>query len=134
VRSMDVISATQPEISDEEKETIVNLCKFIKYNPKLLHMDLTKTGLSDKMLLYFGPALRRAKSLISLHVSGNPGIGDEITEALHKRAHCQPNFTINVIDEVLKHNIEKLADGFRIDNQLKEGLKLKRFEYEKNQT
>lgn len=101
---MDVLMATQKEMTPDEKETITNLCKFIKYNPKLLHLDLTKTGLSHLMLLEFGPALRRAKSIISLHLSGNPGIDEEVTQALHKRAHCMPNFQINIIDEVYKNN------------------------------
>ena len=55
-------------------ETILNICKFIKYNPKLLHFDISKTGLSKHQLIELGPALRRAKSLISLHASGNPGV------------------------------------------------------------
>lgn len=92
VRNMNCIAFDQKEITDSEKDTITNLCKFIKYNPKLLHMDLSKTGLSDKMLLFFGPALRRAKSLISLHLSGNPGIDRDIIDSLFKRAHCQPKF------------------------------------------
>lgn len=31
-------------------ETITNICKFIKYNPKLLHFDISKTGLSKFQL------------------------------------------------------------------------------------
>ncbi len=44
------------------------------------------------MMYELGPALRRAKSIISLHLSGNPGIDDELKEYLHKRVHCAPSF------------------------------------------
>ena len=59
---------------DEDFETISSLCALIKYSSKILQLDLSQTGLSREMLLEFGPALRKAKSLLSLHLSGNPGI------------------------------------------------------------
>ena len=61
----------EPEMEDE---VAANLCKFIKYNSRLLHFDLSYSGLTKRMLLPFGAALRRAKSLLCLHLSGNPGI------------------------------------------------------------
>jgi len=53
---------------------IDGLCEFIKHNPKLLHLDLSYTGLTKLMLIEFGPALRKSKSMITLHLTGNPGI------------------------------------------------------------
>ena len=44
----------------------------------MMHLDLSSTGLSSEMLREFGTALRRAKSLISLHLSGNPGDDGDI--------------------------------------------------------
>lgn len=57
-----------------EMEVAQNLCKFIKYNQNLLHLDLSNTGLTKRMLIEFGGALRKARSLICLHLSGNPGL------------------------------------------------------------
>ena len=77
------------------------------------------------MLVEFGPALRKAKSLLELHLSGNPGIDTEniLANQLFNRAHCQPYFKRIVIDEIHKDNIAKNLDGFVVKNQLKEGLK-----------
>jgi hypothetical protein len=73
---------------DNDFITIHNICKFIKYNPKLIHFDISKTGLSKDQLREIGPALRRAKSLLALHASGNPGVSKEITDELFARVHC----------------------------------------------
>jgi hypothetical protein len=78
----------------------------------LLHFDISKTGLSKYQLLELGPALRRAKSLISLHASGNPGVSQELCDELFARVHCQPKYPINVIDDVTKDNIEINKNGF----------------------
>ena len=69
-----------------------NLCRFIKHNQKLLHFDLCHTGLNKKILLDFGNALRKAKSLLCLHLSGNPGIDTDVKKQIHERAHCMPVF------------------------------------------
>ena len=53
---------------------IAKLTKFIKYNKNLLHLDLTCTGLTDQMIRTIGTALKRARSILSLHLSGNPGV------------------------------------------------------------
>ena len=88
-------------------ETISSLCALIKYNSKMLFLDLSQTGLSKEMLLEFGPALRKAKSLLSLHLSGNPGIDRDnlLANAISERAHCQPQFDQIIIDEIQKDNV-----------------------------
>lgn len=65
-----------------------HLSSFIKYNKNLLHLDLSSTGLCDDMLKCFGVALRRAKTLLSLHLSGNPGVTPQVKAYLKERAHC----------------------------------------------
>ena len=61
--------------SDPEDKTMVeNLSKFIKYNKNLLHLDLSYTGLDELTLMTIGSTLRRAKSLLSIHLTGNPGV------------------------------------------------------------
>ena len=117
---------------DYDYDTILNICKFIKYNPKLIHFDISKTGLSKDQIREIGPALRRAKSLLALHASGNPGVTQDVTEELFQRVHCQPKFKVNVIDDVVKENIQKNKDGFLVTNQLQEGLKLQKFHAEKH--
>jgi hypothetical protein len=50
------------------------------------------------MLLEFGPALRRAKSLLVLHLSGNIGLDDEVIMLLHERVHAAPDVEIIHLD------------------------------------
>ena len=65
------ITQFQEEMTANDREIIQNLCKFIKYNQRLLHVDLSHTNMTRMMLYEFGPALRRSKSMIALHLSGN---------------------------------------------------------------
>jgi hypothetical protein len=51
-----------------------NLLRFIKYNKHLIHLDLSYTRLDEMMILALGTALRRAKSLVAVHLTGNPGV------------------------------------------------------------
>jgi hypothetical protein len=44
--------------------------------------------MSEKILWYFGKALRRTKSLRAIHLSGNPGITKRLIDYLKKRVHC----------------------------------------------
>ena len=44
-----------------------------------------------------------------------------------------PSFKTNIIDEVYRRNFEKINDGLKIDEQFKEGLKIKKFENDKAQ-
>lgn len=72
----------------EDMHLMDNLCKFIKHDFKLLHLDLSHTGLSKMMLLEFGSALRRSKSMLSLHLNGNPGIDIDLKKTMAERVHC----------------------------------------------
>ena len=54
-----------------DEEQIQNLCSFIKYNPSLIHMDLSNTGLKEDGLQLFAPALHRSRSLRAIHFCGN---------------------------------------------------------------
>ena len=65
-------------LTEDAENNMDNLTKFIKANKKLIHVDLTNTGLSGKMIELFGSALRRSISIRSLHLSGNPGLNDPV--------------------------------------------------------
>lgn len=67
---------------------------FIKYNHHLQHLDLTNTGLDAEILREVADqGLCKARSLVSLHLSQNPGITDEILAFYWQRlkAHEQPD-------------------------------------------
>lgn len=45
--------------------------QFIKYNPKLVELDLSNTKLTNTAIIYLCYCLRRASSLKTLHLCGN---------------------------------------------------------------
>jgi hypothetical protein len=50
------------------------LTQFIKYNFQLQDLDLSNTGLTELTIRALGINIRRSKSLLSLHLSDNPGV------------------------------------------------------------
>ena len=62
------------EYAKHNLKIIRHLTRFIKRNQQLMHFNLTQTNLTEYMLWKLGSALNRAKSLVSLHLSGNQGI------------------------------------------------------------
>ena len=55
----------------------------------IIHMNLTGTGLSSGVIYEMGNCLRRARSLLCLHLSGNPGLTQENFEYLGDRIRCR---------------------------------------------
>lgn len=116
---------------DFENELMKDLGQFMKHNQKLIHVNISHTNLSRGMLLSLGPILRKSRSMLVLHASGNPGIApnrdpgflDEVRATLHERAHCAQD--VVPIHMNLGDNIKT---GARTDgpNSLKAGLKLKK--------
>ncbi len=56
------------------------LKKFIKYNSKLLHLNLEGTGLTEYCLKEIAEGLRKSRSLISIHLSANLGLNASIID------------------------------------------------------
>jgi len=71
------------------------LGKMIKHNLKFLHFDLTSTGLTHRIVEELGKQLRRSRSLLSIHLSGNPGVNDQSSRRLRDRVHARPNEDIS---------------------------------------
>ena len=125
--------ATYEEFLEAENKTAVSaddnliivekLCRLIKRNKNLLHLKLEKTNLNEYMIWKIGSALSRAPSLISIHLTGNPGITIALKKQLHTRIRC--------ITDPVYHNV-RLEAGFnddmkfkRDDTQLLEQLKIR---------
>jgi Ran GTPase-activating protein (RanGAP) involved in mRNA processing and transport len=53
---------------------VEGLQNFISQNTKLMHLDLSDTGLSEDMILEIVKAVNYSANLIALHLSGNPGL------------------------------------------------------------
>jgi len=59
---------------EDEEAVLTMLGKMIKHNSNLLHLDLSGTGLGTFIIDGIATALRKAKSILCLHLSGNPGL------------------------------------------------------------
>ena len=57
-----------------------SICTLIKKNKNIQHVNLTATGLTEYMIARIGKALRRTRSLCSIHFSGNPGSTDRVKD------------------------------------------------------
>lgn len=71
-------------------KVVENLTMLIKRNKRLQHVNLTNTGLTEYMILQIGRSLRRAKSLLSIHLCQNPGSTPRAKEYLLQRIRCMP--------------------------------------------
>lgn len=70
--------------SSSGKETVDlvkdNIFTLLRENKKLIHLDLTATNLSEAAIRHILPAIRKSKSLQGIHLSGNPGVTDEVKD------------------------------------------------------
>ena len=57
-----------------------SLFRFVKVDKRLIHLDLTQTNLSEQMILHIMPGIRKSKSLMAVHFSGNPGVTKRLKE------------------------------------------------------
>lgn len=75
-------------LDDMHTHAIAKITRFIKYNKCLLHCDLSNTGLSEHAMRAIGASLKRGRSILALHLSGNPGINQELKDYLFQRIRC----------------------------------------------
>ena len=105
---------------------MAKMTRFIKYNRNLLHLDLTQAGLNQLSIRIIGISLRRARSLLSLHISENPGITKDLKSLLFERIRCKPFHSLKQTDidsfsksihSILDKNAslkDKVVEGFEI--------------------
>ena len=81
------------ERSNPSKAHDAKICNyivtFIQKNRQLLHLDLTQTKLSEKMLWDICCSITKSRTLVSLHVSENPGITDELKKKLQNESDAK---------------------------------------------
>ena len=83
-------------------------------------MNLTGTALGEYICKGLGSALRKSRSILSLHLSANPGLTKENREYLSQRIHAKDNedmerfIRINhTLQDVLKTNPTSMFDGIK---------------------
>jgi hypothetical protein len=58
---------------------------MIRQNTKLIHLNLQNTGLNQQILVDLVRAVKRAKSLLGLHLGMNPGVTEEVRRFWEQR-------------------------------------------------
>lgn len=76
-------------VSDAD-HSLKKITRLIKYNKSLLHLNLSHTGLTEHQVREIGTSLRRGRSILVLHLSGNPGVTEDIKSYLQERVRCAP--------------------------------------------
>ena len=71
-------------------KAVTLIIHFIKYNKNLLHLNLSHTCLNEQALSEIGASLKKGKSILALHLTGNPGITDNLKTYLFNRIKCGP--------------------------------------------
>ena len=67
---------------NNDNEISESLKKLLTQNQKLLHLDLSDLGLSEKVLLDLVVSIQKSKSLVGLHLTGNSGLTEAVYQAI----------------------------------------------------
>ena len=69
-------------------------------------MDLSNTNLSEGMVYRLLPAIKKAKTLMSIHLSGNPGATNQLMAFAEKHMPCKKvkNYEGIDINKILKQS------------------------------
>ena len=113
---------SEPKATEKEQLHVIHMIgKMIKHNRAMQHMDLTSTGLSSFLVKEVGNALRKARALLCIHLSGNQGVADKGTKAwLVERIKCRPGEDIarfsrirDKIGRLMKDDPPNMLDGIK---------------------
>ena len=70
----------EPIFANYAKYVADCLSNFVRHNKSLVHFDLSTCGLNQQVFIDMIKGLKRAKSLLGLHMSGNPGVCPDIVD------------------------------------------------------
>ena len=64
-------------MSEQEKQVLENLQGVLR-SQTLMHLDLSDCGLTEQILIQLSKSINNSMSLLSAHLSGNPGLKDHV--------------------------------------------------------
>ena len=70
--------APKPFEMKEEEEKVCELLSNMLKSHVLVHVDLSDCGLTEGMLLELSKTIAQSQSLLTVHLSGNMGLKDEV--------------------------------------------------------
>ena len=119
---MEGANGEDPNYEWHVEEVNSMLGKIIKHSKTMIHMNLTGCGLSKEVIYEIGTCLRRSRSLLVIHLSGNPGLTDENFDYLPRRVLCRQNEDIERYTRVtglVKGVLHGAGTGSNIINGIK---------------
>ena len=67
-------------MSENMVQVADSLLRFVRIDKRLIHLDLSQTNLSEQMILNIIPGIKKSRSLMAVHFSGNPGVTKRLKE------------------------------------------------------
>ena len=80
---------TEVELTPFNLEVVTCFKDFIKYNPKLTHLNIERCGLIQPAIKYIASLLGKSQALRCLHLCGNIGLSLEVIEWIRNRIHAR---------------------------------------------
>ena len=121
---MEVANVDDPNYVTHVKEINTMLGKIIKHSRTLIHFNLTGCGLSKEVIFEIGTCLRRSRSVLVIHASGNPGLTDENFDYLPRRVKCRPREDIERFTRI-SGVVKGVLHGQGNASNIIEGIKVK---------
>jgi hypothetical protein len=93
-------------MSGFNKSVSNHLRQFLLINRRLIHLDLSYTSLSSGIMYKMLPAIRKAKTLMAIHFTGNPGVTQEFKQWTFEKLDCNRPMACEGLDltKILKKN------------------------------
>ena len=117
------------QVLETQAKVSAYLTHFLKVNRRLVHIDLTSTNLSEDAILSVLTAVKQSKNLQGIHLSGNPGVTDNIKEQAKVLLKTKPKVNgqkLNLQNVLHESTLKTLEKTF-----LRESVKIKQINYSK---
>ena len=111
------------QVIDTQAKVSAYLSRFFQVNRKLVHIDLTSTNLSEEAILDILTAVKRSKNLQGIHLSGNPGVTENLKEQAKVLLKTKPKDSgqrLNLQNVLQEPTLKALEKTF-----LRESVKIK---------
>lgn len=107
------LSVSQLKFLDQVgSQEVESICKFIKYNKNLLHLNLENMSINKSMLDQLLASIKRARSLQSIHLSNNPCLAsktviENISDTIHAKNELNSYIQMDERNNLAENQIEQ---------------------------
>ena len=119
-----VESSLSAAVLTEGQRTVADLLfRLVRHGKRLIHLDLTSTNLAEQILEQMLPGIKRSRTLMSVHFSGNPGVTKRVqqeAQRILKAKAVVPKQALNLQRCLSQATLKKYAHHF-----VQESIKIK---------